>query len=121
MKKDGTWKYDKHITRGFYVLYQKDGDNFNVKYIGVGGIGKNENSGIFGRLKVHDKTKKDWDYYSFFEVHDNITREEIRELEILLLTIFRKDKNVSLVNKQLKAKKISRLSNNKMWTDVITQ
>ena len=117
-EKRGTWKFDLPVTRGFYVLYKKENDAYKVKYIGVGGIGKVQKTGIFGRLKNHDKNKKDWDYYSFFEVHDNITAEEIRELEILPLTIFRHDQNVQLLNKQLKAKEIKRLSNNNMWLDI---
>lgn len=111
------WDYDVPATRGFYVLYQKKKDKFNVKYIGVGGIGKEQKTGIYGRLKKHAKTKKDWDYYSIFEVHDNITSAEIRELEILFLTIFSQDQNVQLLNKQKKSNDIKKLSNIKLWSD----
>jgi hypothetical protein len=38
---------------------------------------------IKGRLKRHDNRNEGWTYYSFFEVHDNITREDIREPENL--------------------------------------
>ena len=72
----------------------------HVNYIGVAGIGKDLRSGIRGRLKSHHRNRKDWTHYSFFEVHDNITREEIRELESLLLAIFRHDPRISLENKQ---------------------
>lgn len=36
-----------------------------------------------------------------FEVHDNITRDQIRELEGLFLHIYRKDRNANRLNRQL--------------------
>ena len=54
------------------------------------------------RIRNHDKTKKDgWTHYSFFEVHDNVSRGEILELEGLFLRIFRHDPRVKLDNVQL--------------------
>jgi hypothetical protein len=99
----GNWKPIPHITRGIYVLYKArsgKAKTFDVLYIGVGGTSRNATSGIRSRLRNHDKNKPDWTHYSFFEVHDNISREEIRELEGLFLWIFRHDSRVRLANVQ---------------------
>src|SRR5271168_1421288 len=90
------------VTRGIYVLYQKKSrrgkkETYEVFYIGVAGVSKNATSGIGGRIKDHDKTKKEgWTHYSFFEVHDNVSGEDILELEGLFLRIFRHDPRVKL-------------------------
>jgi len=109
------------ITRGFYVLYRegpKRGKKktYDVIYIGVGGVSKNASSGLGARIKNHGKNKKDWTHYSFFEVHDNITREEILELESLLLHIFKYDSRVELANVQRGSKILGRLCAKSMWT-----
>src|SRR5258706_1062966 len=96
----GDWKYLLPITRGVYVLYREKKPQehkiFHVVYIGVAGIAKEPKSGISSRLRQHDKSKKDWTHYSFFEVHDNVSREEILELENFLLAIFRHDPRIEL-------------------------
>ncbi len=103
-------------TRGVYVLYRSKGiATHEVVYIGVAGIGKSGRSGIKGRLKAHDRNKKDWTHYSFFEVHDNIFTEEIRELEALLLGIFRHDPRIKLMNMQTGSKKLSKLQRATSW------
>ena len=56
-------------------------DRYEVCYIGVAGLGVTGGGGIRSRLKSHNAKKPDWTHYSLFEVHDNVTREEIRELE----------------------------------------
>jgi hypothetical protein len=100
-----------HVTRGLYVLYKqghknKNKKNFEVTYIGVGGVqSKQSKTGVGGRIRTHDqrareKKIKDWTHYSYFEVHDNVSREEIRQLESLLLTIFKHDERISLDNIQ---------------------
>jgi hypothetical protein len=73
---------------------------FDALYIGVGGVSRKATSGIRSRLRSHDKNKQEWTHYSFFEVHDNISREEILELEGLFLWIFRHDSRVRLANVQ---------------------
>jgi hypothetical protein len=85
------------------VLYRKPkrtSNRYDVCYIGVAGISATGGGGIRARLKSHDANNKgDWTHYSLFEVHDNITRDEIRELETLLLGIFRHDPRIQLSNK----------------------
>ncbi len=117
------WKYLLPVTRGVYVLYKKQPDDSNglvyhVKYIGVAGISKDPKSGIHHRLKKHHQTRKDWTHYSFFEVHDNVSREEILELESLLLAIFRHDHRIKLENKQKSSTILTTLRKITAWKDV---
>lgn len=110
-----------HITRGIYVLYCKKPRRgkekvFEVFYIGVGGVSKKAKSGIGARIKSHRKTKEEWTHYSFFEVHDNVSREEILELEGLFLRIFRHDHRVKLDNVLLGSPIFWRLSKETAWT-----
>jgi hypothetical protein len=89
------------LTRGVYILYRKRGKDYEVMYIGVAGLSRTGTSGVRSRLKSHAKKKQGWTHYSVFEVHDNVTRDEIRELEALLLGIFRDDSRIGLGNMQL--------------------
>lgn len=107
------------VTRGVYVLYRRKRERYEVVYIGVGGIGKAARSGILGRLRNHRNKRKDWTHYSFFEVHDNISREEILELESLLLAIFRHDSRIDLENKQKGSGKLYQLRGKAAWSDVL--
>jgi hypothetical protein len=101
-------------TRGLYVLYKKKGTkDFNVVYIGVAGLGKSGGGGMRGRLESHKRKCKNWTHFSLFEVHDNIMREEIRELESLLLGIFRYDSRIHLANAQKGSKKMYQLLNDR--------
>jgi hypothetical protein len=112
----GQWKKIPPVTRGFYILYKKNSGRGNAKtyevfYIGVAGVSRHGMTGIGGRIKSHHKTKKTgWTHYSFFEVHDNIPREEILELESLFLRIFRHDPRVKLDNVQLGSRTLRNLS-----------
>lgn len=113
--KRGNQRSIPHLTRGLYVLYRERPKRagkkvFEVAYIGVGGIAKNASSGIGARVRDHDKEKEGWTHYSFYEVHDNISREEILELEGLLLRIFRHDPRIKLSNVQLGSNTLRRLS-----------
>jgi hypothetical protein len=103
-------------TRGIYVLYRNATDkSHEVVYIGVAGLGKIVAGGIRNRLRRHHKRIKNWTHFSFFEVHDNVTREEIREFEALLLGIFRHDPRVQLANKHKGSKKLSALKKTVHW------
>lgn len=105
-------------TRGVYVLYRNgSGDKYEAVYIGVAGLGVTGGGGVRGRLKNHNNRIKNWTHYSIFEVHDNITREEIREFEALLLGIFRHDPRIQLTNKQKGSKKLYQLRKTSYWKD----
>jgi len=102
-------------TRGLYALYKREGKKqYRVVYIGVAGLGKGGTGGIRGRLRSHPSKKKEWTHFSMFEVHDNITREEIMELEAVLLAIFRHDPR-PLTNKQKGSRKLSLLRRKLLW------
>ncbi len=88
-------------TRGIYVLLNEL-DNakkqYEVVYIGISG--RSNKAGIYARLDDHYKNKKGWTHFSLFEVHDNITNVELKELEALILCIYRGDPRVNKLNKQ---------------------
>ena len=116
----GEWSVIPPKTRGFYVLYQKRRTSvarYDVVYIGVAGLGKGVKRGIRGRLKRHHKRREGWSHFSFFEVHDNVTREDMRELESLLLSIFRHDSRVRLQNVQKSSRILYKLGQQSMWPD----
>ncbi|MFN0041140.1 MAG: hypothetical protein ACKVP2_16615 [Burkholderiales bacterium] len=115
-QKRGDWTGVPNGTRGIYVLYQSKGTKkHEVVYIGVAGLSKTGRGGIKGRLRSHNRNKKGWTHYSFFEVHDNIFTEEIRELEALLLGIFRHDPRIKLLNMQTGSKKLYKLQGAGVW------
>lgn len=103
------------ITRGVYVLYREDAGHYEVSYIGVGGLSVDAKSAVTSRLKSHVRHKEDWTHYSVFEVHDNVTRDEIRELEALLLGIFRDDHRIKLTNTQLGSNNLRQIRVNTGW------
>lgn len=112
----GSWKLVPKGTRGLYVLYRKRrGELYEVSYIGVAGLGPTGGGGIRSRLKSHDLRKPDWTHFSLFEVHDNIDRDEIREIEALLLGIFRHDPRIQLSNKQTGSRKLYELRKASHW------
>jgi predicted secreted protein len=104
-------KERKHVpdnTRGIYVLLDElSKDKYKVVYVGMSG--RSSTSGIYARLDDHDK-RKDWTHFSLFEVHDNIANTEIKELEALILCIYRRDFRVNKQNKQLRYKPFRQIS-----------
>ena len=95
-------------TRGIYALLKKDPRGFKVVYIGMSGGSKT--MGIKFRLNSAKKSKRKrdkWDYFSFFEVWDNISEPEVRELEGLIRHIYRHDKSVNQLNRQRRFKPLT--------------
>jgi hypothetical protein len=82
-------KVPKYI-RGIYVLFTKGGEQqYSVVYIGMA---RGEKSGVKSRLRMHRKQKADkWTHFSVFEVWDNITQEQVEELEGLFRHVYRRD------------------------------
>jgi len=84
--------------RGIYVLYQENGREMNVKYVGMA---RGEKSGAKGRLWKHENTKADsWTHCSVYEVWDNITAAQIVELEGFVRHLYRKDGSANKLNVQ---------------------
>ena len=76
-------------TKGIYVLYQSlNADLMELIYIGVG---FGECSGLHGRLKMHrDLQPNVWTHFSVFQVWDNITKKQIKELAGFFRHVFRR-------------------------------
>jgi hypothetical protein len=85
--------------RGIYALYKKRGKFFNMVYVGMSA--KEAKGRIHRRLYEHKKDKTpDWSHFSYYEVWDNISDLEIKELEGLFRQLYRFDKRANSLNKQ---------------------
>jgi phage-related protein len=95
------WDNVPDNTRGIYALLEQKADgHYDVVYVGMS---SGKKAGIYARLKNHRARKDiDWTHFSVFEVHDNITDQEIRELEGLFRHMYRKDTQANKYNKQLR-------------------
>ena len=92
--------------RGLYVLYQQTPGKessrvrFDVVYVGMA---RGKASGIAGRLHSHrrDPKKRDlWTHFSVYEVWDNVSEEEVEELEGLFRHLFRYDSTANALATQ---------------------
>jgi hypothetical protein len=104
--------------RGIYVLYdsnvERGKQRYDVRYIGMS-AGKR--FGIKGRLRSHIRSKRkgnEWTHFSVFQVLDNVTDQEIAELEGLARHIYRRDPTASTLNIQRGCKKLRRVRDNKI-------
>lgn len=85
--------------RGLYALYRKRGRSYDAVYIGMSGSG--EKGRIKSRLISHKRSpEKEWTHFSYYEVWDNISDSEIKELEGLFRQIYRFDSRANSLNKQ---------------------
>jgi len=103
--------------RGIYVLYKFRSrlKKYDVVYVGMNKSGK---GGIRKRLKTHRRLKKGlWTHCSIFQVWDNISDEEILELEGLFRHIYRSDSRANKLNKQGSFKKLKKIEdpNFSLW------
>lgn len=99
-------------TRGIYALYKRRGrkdasaHHYDFVYVGMAA------SGIRGRLIQHKKSKVKgnmWTHFSFFEVWDNISDQEIEELEGLFRHLYKFDSKANSLNKQKSYRKLGRV------------
>lgn len=93
--------------RGVYVLYKYRPRirRFDVVYVGMAAEG-----GIRPRLKSHRKRKAGlWTHCSVFEVWENITPAEVKELEGIFRHIYRRDARASRLNVQRSFSRIKKL------------
>jgi hypothetical protein len=84
--------------RGVYVLYKYRPKirRFDVVYVGMAAEG-----GMRPRLRSHKKRKDGlWTHCSVFEVWENITPAEVKELEGIFRHIYRRDARASRLNVQ---------------------
>ncbi len=95
-------------TRGIYVLYMQRGaanahsHHYDFVYMGMATKG-----GIRGRISEHIRTKGNlWTHFSCFEVWDNISNEEITELEGLFRHLYQYDSKANALNQQKGYKKL---------------
>jgi len=107
----------KKRLRGIYVLYQaypkpkRGKQRFDVRYIGMATRG-----GIKGRLQAHKRSKRktgEWNRFSVFQVWDNITNQEIAELEGFARHIYRRD-SASTLNIQRGHRPLRKIKNIKI-------
>jgi hypothetical protein len=93
--------------RGVYVLYKHRPRirRFDVVYVGMAAEG-----GIRPRLKSLRKQKDGlWTHCSVFEVWENITPAEVKELEGIFRHIYRRDAGASRLNVQRSFSRMRRL------------
>jgi hypothetical protein len=84
--------------RGLYVLYKANGRHMDVVYVGMA---RGDKTGVRGRLLVHKRKKaKLWSHFSVYEVWDNITKEQVEELEGLFRHLYRHDAAANRLNVQ---------------------
>jgi hypothetical protein len=85
-------------SRGIYVLLKQDGRYFNVYYLGM----SSGQGGMRNRLlkHLHSKRKSKCTHFEVFEVHENISEREVKELEGFLRHIFRGDAQANSLGKQ---------------------
>ncbi len=94
--------------RGIYALYLKQGKFYNLVYIGMSG--RDSNGRIKARLNKHKKnTSKNWTHFSYYEVWDNISDQEILELEGLFRQLYRFDSRANILNKQQTHRPLNRV------------
>jgi hypothetical protein len=100
--------------RGIYVLYlhkiaANGKERYDVQYIGMS---RGDRFGMKGRLRAHRRSKRKsdgWSHFSIFEVWDNVTKEEIEELEGFARHLYRRDSTASTMNIQRGYKKLRKV------------
>ena len=106
-------------TRGIYVLYayRRRINSYNVVYVGMA---RGERSGIPGRLRAHRRHPErggSWTHFSVFEVWDNISEQEVEELEGLFRHLYRKDSVANRLNLQRSYRPLNQVRKRCEWED----
>jgi hypothetical protein len=95
-------------TRGIYVLF-KSGPRSSMSVVYIG-MARGDKSGAKGRIKSHRKRKAAlWTHFSVFEVWDNITSDQVRELEGMFRHIYRLDPKANSLNLQKSYRPLAKL------------
>ncbi|MEP4487166.1 MAG: hypothetical protein ABJ013_16150 [Halioglobus sp.] len=83
--------------RGIYVLFKKRAGHLNVVYVGMSA----KKGRMRSRLRIHMRQKeKLWTHFSYYEVWENISDDEILDLEGLFKHIYRFDSRANSLNIQ---------------------
>ncbi|MEO6293717.1 MAG: hypothetical protein ABIO88_13975 [Burkholderiaceae bacterium] len=93
--------------RGLYVLFKKTGEHMNVVYIG---LARGDKAGAKSRLRDHrsnEEKRDEWSHFSLFEVWDNISKQQVEELEGLFRHIYAMDEHANPFNVQKNYKPFS--------------
>lgn len=103
-------------TRGIYALleWRPKLNKFDVIYMGMA---RGLKAGVKGRLRSHARSKRKgelWTHFSVFEVWDNISEDEIAELEGLFRHIYRKDTRANRINRQRSFKRLRKVRQNQL-------
>jgi hypothetical protein len=115
LERDKIYELPRRL-RGIYVLYKKQKSKtkrpvYDLRYIGM------STSGMGGRLRSHKSSKRktdEWTHFSIFEVWDNVTNQEVSELEGLARHLYRFDQTASTLNIQRSSKRLRRVRDNKV-------
>ena len=95
-----TFSHVPDRVHGIYVLYDKSNGATNAVYVGMS---SGPNTGVKRRLRMHDKSKRKgekWTHFSIFQVWDNISLKQVKELEGLLRHVFRFENDFLNLNLQ---------------------
>ncbi len=89
---------------------------YDVVYVGMTAAGR---GGVRGRLRSHSRKKAGlWSHFSVFEVWDNITTDQVAELEGLFRHFYRNDSKANGLNKQKGFKKMRFIRQNiDLWSE----
>jgi hypothetical protein len=98
--------------RGIYVLLKEvparslENNKYDVVYIGMSNSSVRRR--IRGHAKSHRKGRK-WTHFSVYRVFDNVTDQDILEIEGLLRAVYRKDSKANRLNLQKRHKRLTRI------------
>ena len=110
-------RYIPKNTRGIYTLSlkSKNLDKYEIVYVGMS---RGKSAGIRSRITKHAASKrknidpkKAWTHFSIYEVWDNISEQEIQEIEGLLKHLYRKSALSNPLNQQRRFTKLAKTKN----------
>jgi hypothetical protein len=83
------------------------------------GMARGDKATMKRRLRSHSRKKAGWTHFSIFEVWENISKNEIEELEGLFRHIYRSDTRANRLNVQRGYKKLKKIRNDDLetWTE----
>lgn len=82
------------------------------------GMAAKTNAGIKRRIKSHLTSKAGlWSHFSVYQVWDNISEQEIAELEGLFRHIYRLDARANKLNKLRSFQKLNQVRKHRGWFD----